>query len=180
MKRTGPLQRTTPLSSRAPLSRSTPLRARTPLRTVPLQRPSSSLPSQKPREGTVAPPSPRKAPGRRQVTPEERQTRKVVRERSGDRCERCGAPATNMSHRKPVSQGGKWEPSNILHVCGQGNLTGCHAWVHEDRDGVASRSGWSLKSWQDPAVEPVTYPDGVWLLDDEGGRRRVHDGPECE
>ena len=85
----------------------------------------------------------------------------------------------NMSHRKPVSQGGKWEPANILHVCGWGNYSGCHAWCHKDEDGVANRTGWVLKSWQDPAAEPVLFPDGRWyLLDSSGNRHEVLDLPE--
>ena len=160
-----PLTRRTPLAPGLPLQR----RSETP-RTAPSLPRQGALGSS--RESTLARKQLKAIP--RPVRPEERRTRKVVRARSGDLCERCGAPGTNMSHRKPVSQGGLWEPANLIHLCGMGNASGCHGWVHADPDGIASATGWSLKSWQDPAVESVLYPDGTrWLLRDDGGRDRV-------
>ena len=160
-----PLQRWTALAPGMPLQR-----------TAMRPRPASPLPRQgalgSSRESTPARKPLKSVP--RPVSPEERRTRKVVRKRSGDLCERCGARATNMSHRKPVSQGGLWEPANLIHLCGMGNASGCHGWVHKDLDGIASATGWSLKSWQDPAAEPVLWPDGIrYLLRDDGGRDRV-------
>ena len=120
-------------------------------------------------EGTGGARKPVPAPRRRPVTPQERRTRAVVQERSGGRCERCGAVATNMSHRKPVSQGGRWEPANVTHLCGAGNVSGCHGWCHGSPV-EANSLGWVLKSWQDAAVEPVTFPDGRRLIPtDDGG-----------
>jgi hypothetical protein len=95
----------------------------------------------------------------------ERSTRLAVPNRSGGRCEYCGAVATNMHHRKARSQGGLWTPANILHMCGSGTV-GCHGYfTHEPNH--AYELGVSLHRNESPADIPVRTPHGqLWLSDD--------------
>lgn len=97
---------------------------------------------------------------------DERSTRQAVPNRSDGRCEFCcAARATNMHHRKKVSQGGLWTPSNILHVCGSGT-TGCHGYF-EEHPRIAYRLGVSVKRDQKPELVPVQTANGLlWLSDD--------------
>ena len=169
MKRTVPLQRTTPLTSRAPLTRSTPLQAKTPLRNLPLPRPGASLPSQKPKGGTTTPPSPRKAPGRRQATPEERAARGIVQARSQGMCEMgCGMPGQDWSHRRSVAQGGAWRAVNGLKACRR-----CHHATEVTAPLLADLGGWRIVHRDpDPATAPVYLqavpgrPAGWYFLTD--------------
>ncbi|MGE0300918.1 MAG: hypothetical protein AB7R99_29945, partial [Pseudonocardia sp.] len=91
------------------------------------------------------------------MTPAERRARQLVTARSGGVCEVCGvAPAREFQHRKARVHGGAWSADNGLHVCGHGNVTGCHGLIHQhpalayDRD-----RGWSVQSGHDPATTPV-------------------------
>ena len=102
----------------------------------------------------------------------------VVRARSGGVCEGCrSAPATEMHHRRYRSRGGEHTPSNLLHLCGAGNHTGCHGIAHSK---TGHDRGWSVHSWRDPAAEK-TWMRGVGfvLLDDEGhvNEARKETGP---
>ena len=81
------------------------------------------------------------------------------------------AAATEIHHRKFRSRGGTHDPSNLIHLCGFGNHTGCHGIAHSER---GHELGWSVHSWDEPARVPVRYPDGSWwLLDHSGGREEV-------
>lgn len=108
---------------------------------------------------------------RRVMSPEERRARRLVKARSGGTCElwMCGgAPATDWSHRMRRSQLGPWCPTNGLASC-----RFCHSIItHDEKVGLPK--GWCLKSYQDPATNPV-YRRGEWvLLDDEGGWESVN------
>jgi hypothetical protein len=95
----------------------------------------------------------------------EKNCRLVVKGRSGDRCEICGHSGMQMHHRKNRSQGGLWEPSNILHVC-----VACHGFVTE-HPAAAYCEGWSVRSYEDPAsVSLSMYGGHRWLLRDNGER----------
>ena len=95
----------------------------------------------------------------------ERSTREAVAGRSNGRCEWCGATATNIHHRKNVSQGGLWSPVNCLHICGSGT-TGCHGYFTQHPE-HAYRVGVSVHRNEDPADVPVLTPNGpLWLSDD--------------
>lgn len=95
----------------------------------------------------------------------EHTTRPAVEGRSGGRCEYCGARATNMHHRKALSQGGLWSPVNVLHLCGSGTL-GCHGYFTEHPK-AAYRLGISVHRDEEPADIPVHTVTGVlWLTDD--------------
>jgi hypothetical protein len=103
--------------------------------------------------------------GNEPFTWDERSTRAAVPGRSGGRCEFCGAKATSMHHRIAVSQGGRWSPANILHLCGDGVL-GCHGYFTQHPT-HAKRVGVSLHPSQIPAQVPVLTEFGqLWLADD--------------
>jgi hypothetical protein len=109
------------------------------------------------------------------VNKQEKEARRLVRERSGGICEVCGAArATNYQHRQNRSQAGAWSASNGLDVCGSGT-TGDHGYIHAHPAESYAR-GWSVRSWDDPASVPVQTAQGWVLLDDEGGRTAVQRG----
>lgn len=88
----------------------------------------------------------------------------AIRERSEGLCEGCGErPATEMHHRQFKSRGGKDILVNALHLCGWGNHTGCHGVAHSAEGGEL---GWSVNSWENPALKPVLYRGVLrWLTD---------------
>lgn len=97
------------------------------------------------------------------VTADERNARKVMKARSQGTCEVCAAaPATDAHHRRNRSQGGRWSPENLLHLC------------HDDHMAItvnpalARSRGWSVLSTDDPAEMPVFLAGLGWvfLLDD--------------
>lgn len=78
------------------------------------------------------------------------------------------ARATNFQHRKNRSQGGEWSASNGLDVCGQGNATGCHGFIHQNPN-HADALGYYVRRGEDPATTPVKlFAHGWALLDDDG------------
>lgn len=92
----------------------------------------------------------------------------AVKERSFGLCEICGkVRATEVHHRLHRSQGGRDAASNLLHVCGWGNHTGCHGLAHSDPERYAA--GWAVKSTSDPALVPVLYRGQLMVLTAEGG-----------
>jgi hypothetical protein len=99
----------------------------------------------------------------------------VVRLRSGDRCEICGARATQHQHRIRRGMGGSsrnpliHRVSSLLHVCDE------HAYA-ADHDPDRYDFGWSVHRGQDTATVPVRLADGWYLLDDEGGRHAAPNG----
>lgn len=100
---------------------------------------------------------------RARTTREEREARRLVEARSHGLCEVCArVPATNWHHRLNASQGGAWDASNGLHVCGSGT-TGCHGHIGLNR-AVAYERGWSVRSTADPAATPVWLAGLGWSL----------------
>jgi hypothetical protein len=102
----------------APLRRITPLQRRTPLRV------------------------------RRSDPPELIKAKKIVRERSGGRCEAriasiCTGRATDAHHVKMRSRGGQHDPSNLLDVCRR-----CHEWIGNNPRS-AHQMGFVKHSWED-------------------------------
>jgi hypothetical protein len=101
----------------------------------------------------------------------ERQARAIIAERCGGRCERCGHPGYTVHHRRKRSQGGRWDPSNLLALHGSGT-TGCHGWV-EANPKAAHLLGFWLRHGQTSQETPV-WLWGRWvLLDDVGGLLEV-------
>lgn len=107
----------------------------------------------------------------------EQAARRIVRQRSGGDCEVrivgvCQGRATNFQHRKARIHGGDWSPSNGIDVCGSGNASGCHGYIHQ-HPMASIEKGWTVPSWADPSKTPVE----VWMwgsmqafayLDDQG------------
>jgi len=94
----------------------------------------------------------------------EKLCRRLVQERSNSVCEMCSiARAAEVHHRKNRSQGGRWTPSNCLHLC-----TKCHRYVTTHPQ-AAREQGWAVPSYADPAKAPVWV---AWrefvFLDDHG------------
>jgi hypothetical protein len=140
------------VKQRKALQRRTPLKAKTQL-------------SQRSIPRSSGPVKPRKHPA---VTKAEKDTRNIVRTRSGGLCELHGGHrGDSMHHRKNRSQGGQWTPGNILHLCGDGT-TGAHGWITE-HPLAAEINGWAVKSTENPSAVPVLYRGRWVLLDDEGG-----------
>jgi hypothetical protein len=105
----------------------------------------------------------------------ERECRAIVTERSSGLCEArfdgvCRGVGESKHHRRKEGQGGKWVPSNIVDVCGDGTQ-GCHGYI-EANPVAAKRRGLWIYPTQHPLLTPALI---VWrgttewcLLDDEG------------
>lgn len=103
----------------------------------------------------------------------EARARAIVTARSGGRCEAavenvCMGQAQSVHHRR--KPGRLWNPSNLLHVCGDGTI-GCHGWIeaHPER---ANEDGLWLFAGEDPAetAAHIRWENlrSWYLLDDEG------------
>lgn len=156
-----------PLMGGPGLSQGTPLK-----QSVPLKRALED-------NGKKARPVPRKRPSRPTVTAEERSCRRVVADRSEGICEKCGrAGGLEKAHRIARSQGGRWDPSNVLDLCHD-----CHHGHHAEPQ-IAYDHGWHLRGHTaDTAATPALLRKGWrvgWaLLDNEGGYEWV-DGPKWD
>lgn len=99
--------------------------------------------------------------------------RKAVLVRDGYACVCCGRSIIgqlySLGHRLRASQGGRAVPENLLTFLGWGGEA-CHGRIDNRRDEADERNGYTVRSWQDPALVPVTLFDGrkVWLT--PGGR----------
>lgn len=92
----------------------------------------------------------------------EQACRALVNSRAGGRCERCGGIGQSYHHRLKRSQGGEWDCSNIVLVCGHGTK-GCHGWI-EDHPDAAERDGWHVRPWEDPEEVGVKLLRSHWVL----------------
>lgn len=145
LRRTGDWSRNKPLASSKPLSRSTPL-PRTPLARRAPQKPTEGLRRAKPLSSA-----------RPKQTAEERRGRKLLRLRSGGRCEiGSGCPGQEAHHRQNRSQGGSWDITNLLHLCHAHHL---HVTTHP---AAARQQGWAVLSTDDPADAPVWLAGRGW------------------
>jgi len=95
--------------------------------------------------------------------------RDLVRERSGEVCERCSCQrATDFHHRRLKGRrgylAGNENASNCLHVC-----RGCHRKIHAHPT-PAREAGFIVESHEDPRAVPVRLFGG-WrgFFTDEGG-----------
>lgn len=92
----------------------------------------------------------------------------IIHTRSDGICEGCNRrPATEMHHRQYASRGGKSTVQNGLHLCGMGNVqgAGCHGVAHS---GEGHELGWSVNSWDDPALVAVLYRGVMSWLTPQG------------
>jgi len=73
--------------------------------------------------------------------------RKLILERDGYRCTRCGASDTilHIHHIIPFSEGGSNAPENLATLCIR-----CHAEEHSDNLGIRS----ILSNWSPPWLQP--------------------------
>ncbi|MCP5157736.1 MAG: hypothetical protein H6983_26425 [Ectothiorhodospiraceae bacterium] len=66
------------------------------------------------------------------------EARKVVKERSGGMCElqgpTCQGKAREVDHVYGRRGPNPHDPAKLLHVCGHGNLNGCHGLVSSSRE----------------------------------------------
>lgn len=113
----------------------------------------------------------------------EKLARRLVRERSGGDCEIrvprvCLGRATNFQHRRAQKHAGLWTPSNGLDVCGMGNVSGCHGYIHQNPN-VAVVNGWTVKSWDDWRMKSVQLWSGERWLDDTGRAWSSEPSPPC-
>ena len=97
--------------------------------------------------------------------------REKVDARDRHRCVRCGMPAQDKHHRRRRREnhdGKAHSPSNLITLCGRGNTSGCHGWVHQHP--VEARAlGYTLRPDQDPDVESMQYVrKGRVRLDSQG------------
>ena len=91
---------------------------------------------------------------------------KALAARSDGVCEArlpgCLGTATDPCHRVGQAQGGPDTVFNVWHGCRR-----CHQWCHE-RPAEACDLGLMLRSWQNPALEPMAYrSQGFALLGEE-------------
>lgn len=111
---------------------------------------------------------------------EERRCRELVKERSGNHCERCCRVFYRLSvhHRRKRSQGGLWTASNCVRLCGDGT-TGCHGWV-EANPTAAHTEGFHIRRGEDTELTPVLYRGRMAFLDDVGNVDYVHDSASSD
>jgi hypothetical protein len=108
------------------------------------------------------------------LTPEEEAARDLVRRRSGGWCELridgvCQGAATNYQHRRATAHGGPTTASNGIDVCGMGNVSGCHGYLHQNPTEAVAK-GWTVKSGQSWQKRAVLLFDGFVILGDDGQR----------
>lgn len=126
----------------------TGLHRATPIRRTPFRRKHPS------------PSAPRAVASRRRArdTGPDAATRALVLSRDGNACVCCGASVIgepySLQHRKRRSQGGDNSPSNLVTVLGTGS-TGCHERIDSRRDPEDEARGYTVRSFQDPALVPV-------------------------
>lgn len=95
----------------------------------------------------------------------ETRARELVRKRANGRCEVCGGPGMEFSHRRRRSvREHRFCPCNALLAC-QSDHRRMHASPEEARS-----YGWHVSIYEEPATVPVLLAGGrYWLLDCEGG-----------
>lgn len=101
----------------------------------------------------------------KQDPPELVEAKKVVKWRSGGNCEArivgvCLGRATNVHHLAGRGFDGCHDPALLLHVCGQGNVSGCHGFIEthpEWAKGYGLKLAWGTKA--EDAPDPTIAAD---------------------
>lgn len=106
--------------------------------------------------------------------PDERETLQQVRDivirRARGRCEVCGGPGQEFSHRRTKSVHGE----HRHHACnGIWSCRRCHADMH-DHPERARRLGHHVSRYKEPWSEPVFLKGGWWLLHCDGTVSLTH------
>lgn len=88
-----------------------------------------------------------------------RAVRQRVLERDEYLCRRCWVSiygrTYSIHHRRLRSRGGDNTLANLVTLCGNGTQ-GCHGWIHANPR-MASRLGWIVSTWANPANVPIRY-----------------------
>jgi len=98
----------------------------------------------------------------------------AVLNRAGNYCEKCGKVGEDFAlhHRKLKSRGGKDSVANLMavhHSCHNMGTDSIHA-----NPAHATKMGWMVPSWADPADFPITLPDGnIVRFDEQGTFNRI-------
>jgi hypothetical protein len=128
-------------------------------------------------------PTPKPKPRRVDAGPD-KATVKIVWERDGGCCVRCGLGLSradrgdrwSVHHRRLRSAGGDNSLSNLIVLCGHGTA-GCHGLVHSRPGRYRREGGWILRSTDDPAAYPVLHSRlGLVFLAADGGSSRTRVG----
>lgn len=101
-------------------------------------------------------------------------SRKLVEERSGGRCERCGMNGSDLHHRQRRRDGGHGA-GNLVRLCRTD-----HDWVHANPEPAKAR-GFIIDPWvADPTTVPIrTYSEWV-LFDNDGGQEFIQPPPSFD
>jgi hypothetical protein len=134
--------------------------------------------------GTGLPRTERKRKPARDTGPSAK-VRALVLARDGYACVCCGRSVIgqpySLQHRKRRSQGGDNSPSNLITVLGTGS-TGCHERIDSRREPGDEANGYTVRSWDDPELVPVTFfsqGSGVTLWLTRDGKRTAVDPNEA-
>jgi hypothetical protein len=112
---------------------------------------------------------------RRRDTGPSKEVRGLVKARARGLCEHCGAPGTDIHHRRPRAMGGTSDPaanlpSNLVLLCRSSHR------ILEEQRWSAHLLGWLVRQGADPAQVPVRMAGRWVLLDDAGGWSYVEVG----
>ena len=96
----------------------------------------------------------------------------LVADRSGGLCEVCLVmPASDIHHRRFLSRGGKHNLANLLHLCGTGNIDGCHGRAHTG-DALEGTAISRFNPGPESGIAFMDMQGDLWLLDDAGSRKK--------
>ncbi len=102
-------------------------------------------------------------------------SRRLVTARDGGLCVRCGCPAEDWHHRRSRRRKDAHThcPCNGILLCGKGNVSGCHGYVHA-RALVVRPEGLIIPAHMDePFAVPFKMRGGQWMLPGCDGTARV-------
>lgn len=93
----------------------------------------------------------------------EKRCKEVVAERAQGLCELCGNRSSYVSyhHRLKRSQGGQWNPENVVRVDGSGT-TLCHGQIEANPNDAAD-IGFHVRPWEKPEDKPILLHGHRWV-----------------